>query len=69
MTDADRDRIEGAFDKAKGSVKENVGDLRDDQDQEAEGKVDQVKGSLKEKMGDAKDAVSDALDNLKDDKK
>lgn len=68
MTDADRDRIEGAFDKAKGSVKEGLGDVRDDESQQAEGKADQAKGSLKEKMGDAKDAVSDAIDNLKKDK-
>jgi uncharacterized protein YjbJ (UPF0337 family) len=65
MTDADRDRVEGAFDKAKGSVKEGLGDVRGDKDQEAEGKVDQAKGSAKEKLGDAKDAVSDAIDKVK----
>jgi uncharacterized protein YjbJ (UPF0337 family) len=68
MTDADRDRIEGAFDKAKGSVKEGLGEARGDEGQEAEGQMDQAKGSLKDKMGDAKDAVSDAIDNFKKDK-
>lgn len=68
MTDADRDRIEGAVDKAKGTVKEEVGDLRDDQSQEAEGKMDKAKGAAKEKLGDAKDTVSDAVDNITNDR-
>jgi uncharacterized protein YjbJ (UPF0337 family) len=68
MTDADRDRIEGAFDQAKGSVKEGVGNATDNEDQQAEGKVDQVKGKGKDTMGDAKDAVGDAVDKFKKDK-
>ena len=68
MTDADRDRIKGAFDQAKGSVKEETGDLRGDANQAAEGKLDQAKGKAKEKLGDAKDAVSDAIENVKIDK-
>ncbi len=36
MTDTDKDRIEGGFDKAKGSVKEEIGELRGDDRQVAE---------------------------------
>jgi len=68
MTDADRDRIEGNLDKAKGSVKEGLGKVTDDEQTEAEGKKDKVKGGLKETLGDAKDTVSDAIDSLKKDR-
>ncbi len=36
MTDTDKDRIERGFDKAKGSVKEEIGELRGDDRQVAE---------------------------------
>lgn len=52
---------DGAADKAKGNVKEAVGDLTGDKDLEREGKVDQASGSVKDKVGDAADGVKDAL--------
>lgn len=67
MSDADQVRGEGAVDKAKGSVKEGVGKLRGDEDQEAEGKADQAKGGLKEKFADAKDKVDEVIGNAKKD--
>jgi uncharacterized protein YjbJ (UPF0337 family) len=38
----------GTFDKAKGAVKEALGDLAGSKDLEAEGKTDQAKGSAKQ---------------------
>jgi uncharacterized protein YjbJ (UPF0337 family) len=64
MTDTDRDRLEGKFEKGKGSVKEGVGDLRNDEDQQAEGKADQAKGEGKDKLGEAKKKVSEGIDKL-----
>jgi uncharacterized protein YjbJ (UPF0337 family) len=57
------DRLEGGFDKAKGNVKQGVGDLTGDDQTKAEGMVDEAKGSAKQAWGDLKDAA----DDLKDD--
>lgn len=64
MTDADRDKMEGKVDQTKGDLKEGLGDLRNDEDQQAEGKADQGKGEAKEKLGDAKKKVSEGIDKL-----
>jgi len=52
---------DGAFDKAKGHLKEAAGDLSGDKSLENEGKVDRASGAAKEKVGDAADKVKDAL--------
>jgi uncharacterized protein YjbJ (UPF0337 family) len=57
----DRDRIEGAGDKAKGSIKEAAGKLTGDAKLQAEGRADKAAGSVKNAVGGAKDAVRDAL--------
>jgi uncharacterized protein YjbJ (UPF0337 family) len=46
-------------DKAKGHVKQAVGDLTDDKDLEREGKVDELAGKAKETVDKAKDALTD----------
>jgi uncharacterized protein YjbJ (UPF0337 family) len=52
---------DGAFDKAKGNLKEAAGDLTDDKDLETEGKVDKAAGNVKEKVGDVADKAKDAV--------
>ena len=49
------------MDKAKGTIKENVGDATDDKDLEREGKMDRKGAEVKEKVGDAVDTVKDKL--------
>jgi len=49
------DKNEGAWDKAKGRVKEASGALTGDKDQKAEGRADQRSGTMKEKKGKIKD--------------
>jgi uncharacterized protein YjbJ (UPF0337 family) len=49
------------MDKAKGKIKENVGDMTDNEDLEREGKMDRAGGEVKEKANDAVDSVKDAL--------
>jgi uncharacterized protein YjbJ (UPF0337 family) len=56
----DRDRIDGAADKAKGSIKEAAGKVTGDAKLQAEGKADKAAGSVKNAIGGAKDAVRDA---------
>lgn len=58
----DENRVEGAWDKLKGNVKEGVGKLTGDEKLQAEGKADQVQGSTESTVGGAKDTVPDALD-------
>jgi uncharacterized protein YjbJ (UPF0337 family) len=62
----ERDRTEGAWDKAKGSVKEAAGKAANDRDLEAEGKRDQVKGGVEKAAGKVKDAAHDVKESVKD---
>lgn len=56
----DKDRIKGAADKAKGSLKEAAGKVTGDAKLQAEGKADKAKGAVRNAVGGAKDAVRDA---------
>jgi uncharacterized protein YjbJ (UPF0337 family) len=58
------DRLEGGFDKAKGNVKQGVGDLTGDDQTKAEGMVDEAKGSAKQAWGNLKDAADDLKDDV-----
>ena len=53
----DKNRIEGAADKAKGSLKEAAGKMTGDSKLQAEGKMDKAKGAVKNAIGGAKDAM------------
>jgi uncharacterized protein YjbJ (UPF0337 family) len=55
----DKNRISGAADKAKGSMKEAAGKVTGDERLKAEGKVDKAKGAVKNAVGGAKDAIRD----------
>ncbi len=59
----DKDRVEGAMDKAKGSIKKGVGELTGDEKLKAEGEADKTKGKVKSTVGGAKDAVRDATED------
>lgn len=56
------DKMEAGMDKAKGKVKESVGEMTDNEKLEAEGKLDQVKGDAKSAVENAKDGFKDAFD-------
>ncbi|MBK8176288.1 MAG: CsbD family protein [Rhodospirillales bacterium] len=53
----DKDRIDGAMDKAKGNIKKGVGELTGDEKLKAEGETDKLKGKVESTVGGAKDAV------------
>jgi uncharacterized protein YjbJ (UPF0337 family) len=55
----DKDRIKGAAEKAKGSVKEAVGKMTGDTKLQAEGKMDKAKGTAQNAVGGVKDAIRD----------
>ena len=52
-------------DKAKGRVKEAVGDLTDDDDLKREGKTDRAAGKAKDVVDSAKEKVQDLVDRDK----
>jgi uncharacterized protein YjbJ (UPF0337 family) len=51
--------VEGAFDQAKGKVKQAIGETFNDQSLANEGAADQVKGHAKEAWGSVKDTAHD----------
>ena len=60
----DENRVEGAWDKAKGTVKEGIGNLTGDDKLKGEGMADKAKGTAESAVGGAKDTVRDAADKL-----
>ena len=60
----DENRVEGAFDKAKGAIKEGIGKLTGDEKLQAEGMADKAKGHAESAVGGAKDAVKDAVNKI-----
>lgn len=60
----DENRVEGAFDKVKGAVKEGVGKMTGDEKMQAEGMADKAKGKTESAVGGAKDTVRDAADKV-----
>ncbi len=60
----EQDKVEGAWDNAKGKIKEKVGELTDDENTESEGKKDQVKGKIEGAKGDIKEAGEKVKDSI-----
>lgn len=56
----DKDRIAGAGNQAKGSVKEAIGKATGDVKLETNGKADKLKGKVQSAVGGAKDSIRDA---------
>jgi uncharacterized protein YjbJ (UPF0337 family) len=63
----DREHVKGAFEKAKGSVKDAAGKMTDDKKMQAEGKFDKAKGAAHKMAGDVKDAGRHAVHKATDD--
>jgi uncharacterized protein YjbJ (UPF0337 family) len=61
-----RDQIEGKWKQLTGKVKEQWGDLTDDEIAEAEGNRDQLAGKIQEKYGGSKEEIRRRLDEFED---
>ena len=59
-----KDEMEGKWDQAKGSVKENVGEAINDEEMRQEGKWDQTKGNVKEGFGETRRKVGETVEDL-----
>ena len=60
----DENRLQGAWDKTKGAVKEGVGKMTGDEKLQGEGMADKAKGKAESAVGGAKDTVRDAADKI-----
>ncbi|HYZ63491.1 MAG TPA: CsbD family protein [Acetobacteraceae bacterium] len=57
----DENRVQGAWDQTKGTVKEGVGKAVGDTKLQGEGMADKAKGKAESAVGGAKDAARDTL--------
>lgn len=61
----DENQVKGAWDKAKGAVKEGVGKMTGDEKLQAEGKLDKAKGKVESAVGGARDTIRDATNKAR----
>ncbi|MCC4770704.1 CsbD family protein [Methanosarcina sp. DH2] len=54
MKSSTDDKVEGKYHRAKGEIKETVGELTGDRDLEAEGEAEKREGKAQEKVGQIK---------------
>jgi uncharacterized protein YjbJ (UPF0337 family) len=62
-----KDELEGKWDQAKGSVKENIGRATNDPDLETEGAADRASGNVKEGFGTARRKIGETIEDIGDD--
>ena len=60
----DENRVTGALNQVKGTIKENVGAAIGDKKMEAEGMADKAGGKVENAVGGAKDTVRDAAKKI-----
>ena len=61
---ATSDKIKGNWNTIKGKLKQQYGDLTDDDLTYAEGKEDEMLGKLQKKTGESKDNLKKFIDNI-----
>lgn len=60
-----KDKLKGNWNIAKGKIKQEWGDLTDDDLDYKEGKEDELLGRIQKKTGESKERVNEFFDNLK----
>jgi uncharacterized protein YjbJ (UPF0337 family) len=63
-TMVDENRVQGAWDQAKGAVKETVGKMTGDAKLKGEGIADKATGKAESAVGGVKDTMRDAADKV-----
>ena len=59
------DQVKGNWNIAKGKIKQQWGDLTDDDLDYQEGKADELKGRIQKKTGETKENVNKFFDDMK----
>jgi len=62
----DKNRVSGAMDKAKGTVKEEAGKIIGNTKLQSSGAADKAKGEVKQTAGKIADAARDTVDRASD---
>jgi uncharacterized protein YjbJ (UPF0337 family) len=56
-------QVDGTWDQVKGKIREEWGDLTDDEVDQARGNFEQFVGTVKQKTGETADAIRDKLES------
>jgi uncharacterized protein YjbJ (UPF0337 family) len=59
---------EGQLEQARGTIKEKVGELTDNERMQREGEYDKAKGTIREGVGDVREEVDRTVDDLQRDR-
>ncbi|MFW5815451.1 MAG: CsbD family protein [Wenzhouxiangella sp.] len=59
-----KDQAHAQWDRLSAKVKQNWGDLTDDEIKQAEGNLDELIARIREKYGDSKEAVAEKINQL-----
>ena len=59
-----RDRFEGRWDRVKGQLRQQWGDLTDDELEQAKGNREELIGKIKQKYGDTKESIGEKVDQI-----
>ena len=59
---------EGRMEQARGTIKETVGDVTDNERMQREGEYDKAKGNVREGVGDVREKVDRTVDDLQRDR-
>ena len=62
MSDGATDKAKGTMNEVKGQVKQAAGDATDNESMQSSGKMDEMKGKAQQGMGKVKDKVDDLTD-------
>jgi uncharacterized protein YjbJ (UPF0337 family) len=57
---------EGQMEQARGTIKEKVGEITDNERMQREGEYDKAKGTIREGVGDIREDVDRTVDDLQD---
>lgn len=61
-----KDQIQGKRDKLTARIKQQWGELTDDEVRQAEGNLDELSARIQEKYGDSKEKVAEKINQLKE---
>jgi uncharacterized protein YjbJ (UPF0337 family) len=61
-----KDEIDGKVDKAKGNIKESIGNATNDEELRDEGQADQAAGEVQDAVGKGRRKVGQAINDLGD---
>ncbi len=58
------EQFEGRWDRVKGQLRQQWGDLTDDELEEAKGNREELIGKIKQKYGDTKESIGEKVDQI-----